>query len=118
MPIKPAIDTLRDLRNGDLLDDLSLDLHEVIAACDDTGKKGQVTITLSVNPDPQTGTVVITDTIKTKVPEDVKATLFHVTTEKNLSLRNPRQPDIPNLEPVDSGRSIEQVETQPKTVEK
>lgn len=50
MAIRPFIDTLTALRYGELHDELSEKLNELVAACADTGKAGTLTLTLKLKP--------------------------------------------------------------------
>ncbi len=117
MPARPFIDTMRDIRSGDLLDELGDKLNQLVDACNYTNKNGTLTLTLTIKPDEKTGTAVIIDDVKTKTPKEITATLFHITPEHNLSLRNPRQPDIPNLEPVKGDKVIEPSKPSTKNME-
>lgn len=98
MSARPALDTLRDLRDGRFLDDLSTELNELVRAVRETDKAGEITIKLIVKPVNNDATsVTVTDTLKVKEPKLQRATLFFTTPESNLSRRDPRQPEIPGL---------------------
>lgn len=63
-------DILRDHRGGKLVDQLTKRLAGVIAAVDDTGQPGTITLTLKVTPQKgDEGVYEIAPTIKTTVPE-------------------------------------------------
>ena len=92
--IRPFVDTLRELRNGQTLDDLSERLNELVRDVRTTGKGGEITLTIKVSPASKgdTDTLMLNDTIKVKAPElDRASTLFFATVENNLSRQHPRQ---------------------------
>ena len=100
MSIRPSIDTLRDIRHGGLLADLDEQLHELVTACVDTDKVGSLSVTLKIKP--EGGFATVEDTIKANIPTRPSVTMFHITTENNLSLRDERQTDIDDLKSVDT----------------
>jgi len=100
---RQIVDTLRDIRDGELITELDDAIAELILACNRTGKVGTMSFTLKVKPDLQLRTMVLEDNVKVTAPQDIKATMFHVTDDLTLSLRDPRQPDLPNMETVPGG---------------
>jgi hypothetical protein len=101
MPVRPALDTLRELRDGRFLDELSTELNDLTRQVRQTDKPGKVTITLNVKPvENDASRVIVSDLIAVTPPKVKKATLFYTTAESNLSRRDPNQPDIPGLEDV------------------
>ena len=87
-------DTLRELRNGQTLDDLSERLNELVRDVRATGKSGELTLSIKVAPASKgdTDTLMLNDTIKVKAPDlDRASTLFFATVENNLSRQHPRQ---------------------------
>jgi len=102
-------DTLRDLRNGVVLDELSTKLNEVVEAVTRTNKEGSITLTIKVKPMAGgTSMLNIEDDINAKVPKlTVGGTVMFPTPENNLSRRDPRQPDLPNIVAVDSDVTTE-----------
>lgn len=94
---------LLELARGKTHEELSRDLQAVVAKVTETGKKGSLTLTLSIellDKDPANG-VRIVDEIKTKLPEhDRPSSMFFPTSDGNLSRRDPRQmsfDDLPTL---------------------
>lgn len=101
MPVRPALDTLRDLRDGRFLDDLSGEMNDLVRQVRTTDKPGKLTIEIDIKPNNgDASSVTVSDTIKVTPPKLKRATLFFTTNESNLSRRDPRQPEIPGLEDV------------------
>lgn len=111
MAVKQALDTLREIRDGAFLDELSGEINELIRQvlqdgqkrlADDLARsKGSLTISLEVKPVEGDATrVIVDDQVKVTPPKVKKSTLFYTTPESNLSLRNPNQPDLPGLSDV------------------
>ncbi|WP_159622702.1 hypothetical protein [Ruania rhizosphaerae] len=73
--------------------ELSEALHDLVARVKDTGKKGSVTYTLSVEPmKGSTDAVVTSDQIKTKLPEhDRVASIFYIDPTGDLVRNDPNQ---------------------------
>lgn len=97
MATRPIVDTLRDLRQGAVLDEASEELHRIVQAVRDTGKAGKLTITLTVKPfDKNADILNIEDKVVAVVPAPVKGgTVMFATAEGNLSRRDPRQGELP-----------------------
>lgn len=99
VPVRPIVDTLREIRDGAFLEELGLELNDLVSQVRKTDKKGEITIKLSIDPvngDAARG-VTVSDDIKSKPPKLLRATLFFTTPESNLSRRDPRQPDLPGM---------------------
>lgn len=95
---QPFTGWLHEQRNGALHHDLSEALLEVVAAVEDTGKAGTLTLTIKVEPATkgQGGVVAITDDVKTKLPQlDRGAAIWFVTSDHELSRNDPRQLALP-----------------------
>jgi hypothetical protein len=95
---RPFLETLRELRAGQTLDELADELQCLVAAVRATGKPGELTLKLKVKP-PKKSTseyLTIEDSVTTKTPRlEREDTLFFTTADNNLTRRNPRQPDLP-----------------------
>ena len=90
MATRPITDTLRLLQGGMLLDRASDELAALVKGVDDTGKPGQLTITLKLKK--ASGAIEIVADVKTKVPEQKPdSDLLWATVEGNLSVDNPSQ---------------------------
>jgi ribosomal protein S28E/S33 len=88
-------DVLRELCAGSTYDELTARLGEVVEAVTDTGKVGEISIKLKIKPNGDAG-VIVTDEIKTKVPERARGdTVFFVTSGGSLVRQDPRQQDLP-----------------------
>lgn len=93
--VRPVTDTLREVRQGALLDEADQAFHQLIEDCMLSRKAGKLTITLKLNP-PKTGDDimhVIGEVAATK-PVTPAQTLFFKDTHGNLVSRDPRQPDF------------------------
>ena len=88
---------LLELNGGDVEQELSGKLTELVAAVKLVQKKGSMTVTLNVKPATKGGAeiVFVTDEIKSKVPEfDRASTLFFIDDENQLRRQDPRQSTI------------------------
>jgi len=84
------IAVLLELRDGDCVGDVLDKVKECTAACMKTGKKGEVTLKLTLTP--QGSQVIVKDEIKAKIPEfSVQPTVMFATPNGDLSRRSPRQ---------------------------
>lgn len=93
--VKPFAAWLQEHRSGGLHQELSEALAEVARAVGEHEKVGTLTVTIKLEPNGP-GTVIVTDDLKTKVPEPARpASLFFTDAGGNLSRRNPRQPELP-----------------------
>lgn len=100
MGTRPAIDTLREIRHGDFLEDPDRQLNELNAAVAETRKMGTLTVILKLKPDGSA--VLVEDQIKVTEPKLPRSTVFFLTPENNLTARDPRQADIEGLREVDT----------------
>lgn len=83
---------LMQLRGGKVQEELSEKLGQLVAACRETNKKGELTLTLKMAPDLSTGTYAITDSVKYKIPQhDVGDTVFYGTPEDKLTREDVEQ---------------------------
>ena len=85
------IDAIRVLRYGALSDELTKELQRVVLACADTGRKGTLTLKLSIKPG-KAGQLEIGDSVSVKLPEPERAvSLLFATPDGNLQREDPRQ---------------------------
>lgn len=84
--------------------ELSEGLHDLIAKVQDTGKKGSITATFTVEPlKGDTNTLAVTDAIKLKLPEhDRGGSIFYVDKQGNPSRNDPNQMSLADLAEVPS----------------
>lgn len=107
--IRPFADFLREQSGGNTHDELSEALWDLVARVRDTGKKGTVSLTVTVAPMKGSDNVlVITDEIKLRVPEhDRKASLFYADKTGNLTRQDPNQLTFESLREVGGVGSVD-----------
>jgi hypothetical protein len=96
--IRPALEVLSRLRQGQVMDLLSIELNRVVNGVKDcsVNKSGTVTLTLTVAPvQKQANAVFIQAKVVGKAPEDPPdSDLLFYDDDGNLHTRDPRQRDI------------------------
>lgn len=102
---RPALDVLAELRRGRLNAELTEALHDLINTCIDTGKKGSLTLTLTIEPKKvnefETPQISVTDQVNTKKPRrSVLPSTFFLTTDGAPVRRDPNQEDFESLRGV------------------
>ncbi len=84
-------------------EELSVKLHDLVSAVRDTGKKGTLTLKLTVSPfkgDPDV--IEVADDVKLVMPQhDRKASIFYPDRHGNLTRHSPQQLDFSSLQVVD-----------------
>lgn len=71
MPRRSFADTLRDIRGGEVIDQLDEQLQELVRAVQSTQAGGQITLTMIVAPmKGSSEAVIVKDAIKLKKPEN------------------------------------------------
>lgn len=100
--IRPFASWLREQSSGRTHDELSEGLHDLIARVRDTGKKGTITLVVSVETlKGDSEVLVVTDEIKLKLPEhDRSASMFYPDAHGNLTRTDPRQLTFDELHEV------------------
>jgi len=99
---KPFNDTLVQLRFGELHDDLTEALNELVRKVDTTQKAGKLVLSLTVKAG-KGGQIEIADDLKLTLPKTEKATsILFATPEGNLQRQDPRQKTFEGI------RSVEQ----------
>src|SRR5262252_4072062 len=89
--------TLREVRGGLVMTELSQKMTELVAAVRATGKGGKLTLELKIKPASkgETVCVMVEDDITVKLPKPEKATSVFYATEGNLLQRSdPRQKEF------------------------
>lgn len=97
MAARPFIDFLREQRNGATEEELAQKLNDLVAAVERTGKKGALVLTIEVAPvtKEMSGQVIVSDSVKLKIPEPKRSpTLYYSTPENNLTRKDPRQAEL------------------------
>lgn len=88
----PFLDNLTEMRQGGVLIEASEGLDEIIKAVRKTGKKGKLTLTLTVMPADrgrvEVERIAITDSIKVDAPKPDKSTSFFFVNENNQLTKN------------------------------
>lgn len=98
---RPFTDTVVALRFGTLNDDLTKSLNELVAICADTGKVGELKLTLKLKPG-KGGQIEVFDDIVIKAPKEERgSSIMFATPEGNLQREDPRQLNIEGLRTVD-----------------
>ena len=105
--------TLSSIRNGDLINELSLKMAELVGVVRETGKPGSILVELKARPGMLRGNsnaVIIQDKTTLKLPEAEKVeSLFFATESNTLQRTDPNQPEL-TLKSVDGGLPIEQAQ--------
>lgn len=85
------------IRGGKTQEELSEKLNKLVQDCRNTGKKGELTLTVQIRPDKgDSGQYFVTPSIKTKSPEFAPGeTIFWGTPEGNLQRTDPAQHELP-----------------------
>lgn len=87
------LNTVKTLRNGHTQDELSEALNELVQACRETNKTGEITLKIKVRPDKSgNGQYFLEDTFNCKKPESERGqTIYFGTPEGNLQREDPDQ---------------------------
>lgn len=99
------LDTLRDIRQGAVIDELGEELAELVQAVRETGRRGELTFTLTVRPASKGNVDVLAleDSVKVKRPKPERGTsIVYAQPDGSLSRRDPRQPEMTGLRTVTS----------------
>ena len=100
---RPFADFLAEHNNGHGHAKSSELLQELVSAVVDTGKKGTMTITVSIEPmkNAENGTLLTQVTATAKIPTlPVKAAIFYADEDNNLVRQDPRQLTFDSLKEV------------------
>lgn len=93
---RPFAAITQELNKGKTHVELSQELQALVQAVQATGKKGTLTLTVTVIPSKMDGGVELLDTVKTVLPKfDRSATLFYADDDGNLTRHDPRQLELP-----------------------
>lgn len=103
--MRPALDVLAELRRGRLNHELTEALHELLQSCQETGKKGSLTLTLTVEPKKvgefETPQISVTDQVGVKKPrKSVHPSTFFLTDDGVPVRRDPNQEAFESLREV------------------
>lgn len=109
-PIQRTIDQLiASLRQGGLATELTCEMRNLVQLCADTGRPGEITLTLKLKPG-KAGQLEVIDEVKVKPPKPERGTtLMFATPDGNLQRNDPRQMEIEGLRDV-SAKAAEHAE--------
>ncbi|MFI6814457.1 hypothetical protein ACIBG7_18745 [Nonomuraea sp. NPDC050328] len=113
---RPFADILRDIRNGQVANDAADALQDCVEAVRETGKKGQVVLTITIEPlKGSDHALTVSGDVNLKSPRPTPAAaVFFADQDYNLVRDDPRQTTIPGLREV--GRTTTNID--PKEVAK
>lgn len=88
--MRQVIDTLREQRNGRLVDEMTVKFAKLIRSVRSTGKVGSMQVTLKLKPrQGSEDQIEIEDTVKLTVPEPVKSTTVFLRTKMSCCVKTP-----------------------------
>jgi hypothetical protein len=105
--VRPFADFLAQQAGGRTHSELSDQLHKLIGAVHDTGKKGKLQLTIEVKPLSKGDdmTLTVTDAVVVTMPKADRAqSVFFIDDTGNLSRNDPRQATLP-LREIEDRRS-------------
>ena len=109
--------TVAQLRNGATQIEASEMLNELVRACRETNKVGELTLKIKVRPDGATGQYFLEDQISSTIPKPERGkTLFFGTPEGNLQRQDPNQKEL-ELRNVDEKREVRALDDKKPTVQ-
>ncbi|QKJ65261.1 hypothetical protein HQN60_00075 [Deefgea piscis] len=94
--MRTATDVIRDIRGGEMVDELGQNLADLTNAVVATGKKGHISIKISISPASKGDcAVTVIDEIKANIPQLAKSeTLMFASFDGSLSRQDPRQRNL------------------------
>lgn len=98
--IRPALETLRELDSGMLLDKLAIAIHDATNAVQYLGKKATITLTIEVaqlsNKGIKEPVICMEGEVSSKLPKpDTEKTIFYIDNDGNpTTQRQVRQPEL------------------------
>lgn len=93
------LSTLQELQAGATLTDLHHALKELVGEVRSIGKKGTLSLTITVAPKQNSAQLVISDEIKVAAPKpDRDITILFADDNNYLSRRDPRQPRLAGVD--------------------
>lgn len=99
--------TIGEVRNGRVEAKATTDLAAVVAAVLETGKAGEVTMTVKVKPGKEQGEVSLVAKVTSKKPEkDIPEATFFVNEHGDLVRDDPRQRSMPFVRDADDQRTV------------
>lgn len=99
---KPFTDFLKQVDFGNLEQEATDALQDIVHAATQTGKAGELNIKIKLKPIGTTGQVELEADVKAKVPQPTRGkTLMFATPDNNLQRENPRQTTLEGLRTAD-----------------
>lgn len=95
---RPFLQFLQDHRQGNLHEDLTRKLHELVGAVAEQKRGGKLTLTISIDPleNATGGAVEVSDDVVLKLPKPpAPSSVFFVTAGNNLSKTDTANPKLP-----------------------
>jgi len=108
----PFADTLQRLQDGRTARELGEALQQLVAAVEETGRAGTLTLQIKVSKSKASRMVEVLDTWRVKTPElDRPTSLFYIDEEHNLHRKDPIQDELPGMVRAvpDSGPAVQKV---------
>lgn len=92
-------DTMRDVKQGETIEEMDSKLQQLVQAVQRTGKGGSMTITIDVKPmKDSTEALIVKSNVKLKEPTFTDAgTVMFPTPEGNLQRSHHRQQELPGV---------------------
>ncbi len=97
--MRPFTTFLQDLQNGEIHDELTVALHQLVQAIDATEKAGSLTLKLKITPNQKSAMVFVDSDIKTNLPEMGRpSSMFYIDPNNHGLIRNdPKQMNFDDL---------------------
>ena len=111
--------TVAQLRNGQTQIEASELLNELVQACRETNKVGEITLKIKVRPDGATGQYFLEDQVTSNPPKPERGnTLVFGTPEGNLQREDPRQKklELRNVDDAPKVQALADEKPQPKAL--
>lgn len=100
--VRPFADFIQAIDRGRLAAELAEGLHDLVGAVNDHGRKGTLTLTITVEQPKKSGGVLrVTDSVVTKPPRaEREGSMFWTDKTGNLTRSDPNQPTLTGLREV------------------
>lgn len=98
---KSFAETLAMLGYGEVEIEATNELNELVHACTETGKAGELTLSLKFKPVGKGSQIEVTNDLKVKKPKPVREVqILFATTDNNLQREDPRQRSLDGVRSV------------------
>lgn len=93
--VRPFSDALREIRDGELIEELSDKLNQLVNAVQTTEKGGELTLKIVLTPEKGSPAIFVADKVTVKLPELPRGrTVMFGTEQGNLQRKNPKQKEF------------------------